>query len=95
MMHTYCSQCSECLEYCPHATDPSALEIVHAQLKATRADYHALVLENVTLSEQVAFWRSEARRRSTAAQCALLLQLADEASDSDTAQWLREKAEGL
>jgi predicted aldo/keto reductase-like oxidoreductase len=66
MMHTYCTQCSECLDHCPNATDePSALEITQAQLKATRADYHALVLENVKLSEQVKFWRAEARRRAT------------------------------
>ena len=68
MMHTYCSQCSECLDDCPHTTSPSALEIVTAQLKATRADYHELVLENVKLAERVEFWRSEARRRSTTEQ---------------------------
>lgn len=55
---------------------------------------------NVELADQVVFWRSEARRRSTAGQRALLLQLADEIGDSNDINqywqgWLREKAAEL
>lgn len=71
-----------------------------AQLKAARENYRELVLENAKLAEQVVFWRSEARRRGTAGQRALLLQLADEIGDSNDINqywqgWLREKAAEL
>jgi hypothetical protein len=71
-----------------------------AQLKALRAEYHELVLENAKLAEQVAFWRTETRRKFIAQKRALLHQLADEIGDGDTisefhSKWLREKADEL
>lgn len=85
-------------------TDPpselSALEIVQAQLKATREDYHELVVENARLTKQVEFWRTDARRFLVSYGRGLLHRLADEIGNGDTiseyhSKWLREKADEL